>query len=1137
MTLKTLSGVPQGADAFAIQRLIQNVGLQPGQRWLHVCDVKTDMEALAAEVSFCLPEANIFVWPGWGRAGRPFSLQESACARQVEVAGLLGAKNADAPFIVLTDPEGFAQKVPSSIVNQRSLVLKEGGVIERDTLLEQLQKLGMQRADQVDYPGRFAVRGSLVDLWPFGATFPLRMDFFDDTLEAIRTFDPLSQRSQETLKQCALGALHAFGDVSRFYDTAAGPANPSAALPGQQLPFWLPFVHGQKEPLKPFWTLFPPKGFSINAGAMETLESLDKAMCNVVQGFAQDAAFQAACSDCVGKSPETLAGHAWAFQEAREGLFSETPGTMLQRFGGDAAFKVLGPQGFRTHAKTSDVAADLAKFSEAGRVLLTAANETQKNAFQTFLKDARLPFQSVKDLAALFKLKKGVLGLSSTPQEDAFQVMDVPQQPPLTVIPFAAFFRDNASQVRPPKRQKDAVISDALSLGVGDLITHVQHGIGRYQGLQTLTIDDAAHDCLVLSYADDNKLYVPAENMDQVLRYGPPDAGFPLDRLGSSAWQTRKKRVQKKIEDMSHALLDMAAKRALENVSAAHRPDSAAEERFLKGFGYAETEDQESAIQDVLEDLQDTRPMDRLICGDVGFGKTEVALRAAFYMASSGMQVAVVVPTTLLARQHARLFQERFQGTGLGVVQLSRFVGTKAAAAAKEDLKSGKASVVIGTHALLARDVGFKNLGLLIIDEEQRFGVKHKEQLKNLKSGLHVLTLTATPIPRTLHMALSDLKSLSLITTPPPGRKAIETQVLAYQKSILKKVLSDEKVRGGQSFCVAPRIQHLVQLEKDLASVVPDLKVGVAHGQMPTKQLSDVMSQFEDGALDVLLATPIIEAGIDVHQANTLVVYRADLFGLADLYQLRGRVGRGGLQGYAYLTVPSTTALEAKTASAAAKRLSVMQSLDYLGAGFSVATHDMDIRGAGNLIGAEQSGQMREVGVAYYQKLLTEAVQALRAQKEGRHPDALFTPTINTHRPALFPEDYVPSLEARLGLYRRLSSAEDAAVLDDFADELKDRFGALPEEVSHLLEIARLKLQAKAAFVVRIDMGPKGSVLRFFEDRFPQPEKLLQLVSGGQFLCRFRPDSGLFLGSMKSDWPARLRGLQEFLTVLAGLCA
>ncbi|NJM35420.1 MAG: transcription-repair coupling factor, partial [Rhodomicrobium sp.] len=675
------------------------------------------------------------------------------------------------------------------------------------------------------------------------------------------------------------------------------------------------------------------------------------------------------------------------------------------------------------------------------------------------------------------------------------------------------------------KKRAENFLTEASSLLVGDLVVHFDHGVGRYAGLKTLEVQSAPHDCLQLEYAGGDRLFLPVENIELLSRFGSDDPTAALDRLGGAGWQGRKAKMRARIKMLAEELIAIAAKREAKAADIVHPPEGVYAE-FAARFPYAETEDQESAIADVIDDLARGRPMDRLICGDVGFGKTEVALRAAFITAMTGRQVAIVAPTTLLARQHYRSFAERFKGFPVRIAQLSRLVSPADAERTRSGIAGGDVDIVIGTHALLARSIKFRDLGLVIIDEEQHFGVKHKERLKEFRADTHVLTLTATPIPRTLQLAMSGIRDLSLIATPPVDRLAVRTTVGPFDPVVARETLLREHYRGGQSFYVAPRIADLDGVAQFLTESVPEVRFKVAHGQIPGGELEDIMNAFYEGKFEVLVSTTIIESGLDIPTANTLVVHHADRFGLAQLYQLRGRVGRSKVRAYAYLT----TSPRAKLTASAERRLKVMQSLDTLGAGFTLASHDLDIRGAGNLLGEEQSGHVKEVGVELYQHMLEEAVAELRGAPLGETD--VWSPQINLGASVLIPEHYVSDLNVRMGLYRRLGDITEQREIDGFAAELIDRFGPLPPEARHLLDIVAIKGVCRRAGVAKVDAGPKGAVISFRNDMFANPAGLVQYISTSPYDVKLRPDQKLVF---RQEWPdetLRLKGCRQIVRIL-----
>ncbi len=760
------------------------------------------------------------------------------------------------------------------------------------------------------------------------------------------------------------------------------------------------------------------------------------------------------------------------------------------------------------------------------RVIVASWSEGSRDRMGQVLVDHGLTgLKPVASWSEARALPADVAGLAIIGLESGFETRD------LALIGEQDILGDRL--VRPHGRTRRAAdfLSDATSLAEGDLVVHVDHGIARFNGLKTIEAAGAPHDCLELLYAGGDRVYLPVENIELLSRYGSEEADVPLDKLGGVAWQARKARLKKRLRDMAAALIRVAAARAMRTAPVLTPPEGLYDE-FAARFPYEETEDQQTAIDAVLADLAAGRPMDRLVCGDVGFGKTEVALRAAFVTVMTGKQVAVIVPTTLLARQHFKTFTDRFAGLPVRVAQASRLVGTKALAEARAGIADGSVDIIVGTHALLGKGIRFRDLALLVVDEEQHFGVKHKERLKDLKEDVHVLTLSATPIPRTLQLALTGVRELSLITTPPIDRLAVRTFISPFDPLVVREALLRERYRGGQSFFVCPRIGDLAEQRAFLAETVPEVKVAVAHGQMGATELEDIMTAFYEGKYDVLLSTSIVESGLDIPTANTLIVHRAHIFGLAQLYQLRGRVGRSKARAYALFTVPAERTLTPQ----AERRLKVLQSLDTLGAGFELASHDMDIRGAGNLLGEEQSGHINEVGYELYQQMLEEAVASLKAGSEGVE-ESRWSPQITVGIPVMIPEAYVPDLPLRIGLYKRLADLQENAEIEAFAAELIDRFGSLPPEVEHLLEIVTIKALCHKANVEKVDAGPKGVVIAFRESRFANPAGLLRYIASEGSLAKVRPDQKVVF---IRDWenPAkRLRGTAALLTLLSKLAA
>ena len=760
------------------------------------------------------------------------------------------------------------------------------------------------------------------------------------------------------------------------------------------------------------------------------------------------------------------------------------------------------------------------------RVVIAASGEGSRDRLGRLLKEHGVhDIQPVAHAKEAWNLPKDVVATAILALERGFIASD------LIVITEHDIFGKQLAHIARKRRRTGRIFSDIHAITEGDLLVHIEQGIGCYQGLRTLDIGGAPHDCLELIYEGGDKLFVPVENMDALTRHGSDQA--TLDRMGAASWQARRARVKQRITDMARELAQLAAERRLRTAAKIAVPENLTLE-FAARFPHDETEDQENAINEVMTDLASGQPTDRLICGDVGFGKTEVALRAAFVTAMAGKQVAIVAPTTLLVRQHERLFCERFQGFPVEIAALSRLTLPKERDKIKKGIAEGGISITIGTHGLLAAQ--FVDLGLLIIDEEQHFGVKQKEKLKHMRGEIHILTLTATPIPRTLQMALSGLRDLSLITTAPVDRLAVHSFVGPFDALSVRQALRREKERGGQSYIVAPRIADLGPLTDRIARIVPELRLAIAHGRMAATELDHVMQDFYDRHVDVLLSTNIIESGLDVPTANTLIIHRADRFGLAELYQLRGRVGRSKRQAYAYLTYP----LGSQPTAGALKRLRVMDSLDELGSGFRVASYDMDIRGAGNLLGSEQSGHVKEVGIELYQHMVEEAMAEASENGEERSEESqpAVSPRINLGLAILIPEDYISTLSLRLELYRRLSQLDDQESIEAFAAELIDRFGPLPESVETLLAVVSMKPACRAARLEKVDAGPRGAVLHFEHSGFPQPEKLASFVVKHADRLSLRPEGKLIYRGVSWEDPAhRMIGLRKLLNALSQLAA
>jgi len=1091
-----LSGAPEGYDAKLLAR-----ELARGEPVIFIARDDRRLEAMRAALAFFEPTAAVLTFPAWDCLpyDRVSPNPEVSAARMATLAAL-AAKSVSGPFVLLTTLSAATQRVPArDLVASSSFSAKVGQRIDEKGLKQFLVRMGFSPVSTVSEPGDYAVRGGIIDIYPPGEGGPVRLDLFGDVLDGARRFDPVSQRTTEKLTMIDLAPVSEVildeASITRFRQNyriefgAGGTDDPlyeavSAGRKHAGMEHWLGFFQDRLESL-----------FDYLPGATVMLDD---------QTEPQRAARWESIADQYDTRREAMTR-----RDRLDTVYKPAPPELLYLDGAGweaelSTHRVLklqvlpappGPgilnaearigRNFSPERQLENVSLFGALKDHvqvrlrAGPVVIASWSEGARERLKGLLEDEGLSG------AKLISDARGIdgLGLAVWPLDAGFEADG------LTVISEQDVLGDRLVAKPRRKRKAENFLTEAQSLTPGDLVVHVDHGVGRYKGLETVTALGAPHDCVLLEYAGGDRLYLPVENIELLSRYGHEEG--ILDKLGGGAWQAKKAKLKERIRQIADRLMRIAAERLLRSapiLEAAHHDWEA----FAARFPYTETDDQLSAIEDVVNDLSSGRPMDRLVVGDVGFGKTEVAMRAAFVAASSGMQVAIIAPTTLLARQHAKTFIERFRGTPLTVKPLSRFVSVKDAAKTREGMADGTVDIVIGTHAVLAKGVKFRNLGLLIIDEEQHFGVQHKERLKEMRSEIHVLTLTATPIPRTLQLSLTGVRDLSIIGTPPVDRLAIRTYVSEFDTVTIREALLREHYRGGQSFYVVPRISDLAEIEDFLRTHVPEVSFIVAHGQMAAGELDDRMNAFYDGKHDVLLATTIVESGLDIPTANTMVVHRADMFGLSQLYQIRGRVGRSKLRAYCYLTTKPRLPLTPQ----ATKRLRLLGSLDNLGAGFSLASQDLDLRGAGNLLGEEQSGHIKEVGYELYQAMLEETISKL---KSGELTETLgdgdWSPQINLGVPVMIPESYVADLDVRLGLYRRLSSLASKVEMEGFAAELIDRFGPLPKEVNTLMLVVRIKAMCKRAQISRMDAGPKGATVQFHLDKFPNPAGLVEFLT------------------------------------------
>lgn len=1152
MGIKIQGGVTSAYTAFyCLNQFVKSkkslVFVVPRDGCIH--DLVDQLKAIA-------PAHNVLSFPGWDCL--PYDrVSPSSDITHTRLSTLYALLESKAPFILITSVSGMGQRLPPpSLMKAHNHTLSIGDKVSRESLLALLIEQGCNRVEAVYEMGEFAVRGGLIDVFAPGAPLPVRLDFFGDELESIKSFDPITQKTNQAgeLVELSMRAAHEVlltaDNIAQFRQQYRALFGGSRTFPADD-PLYQHISEGRPYPGMEHWlplffeqtaTLFDYIGEQANILFDDGVDNAIQHRLEAIDDYYK-ARLSPPLGDVTPYNPIASSLLYWQADDWQQ--FTEAQSiTQLSPFKTDEdAINLKIAPSFKAERDQSTTALFdavdnyLSAHKERNRII-TCMSEGTRDRLLHMCEEHQIfnivPYDVFPINAVLGTVHIPETILVIAPFETGFESEQC------VLLTEQDILGEKIRRVKTVRRKSDAFFQEISQLSVHDLIVHRDHGIGRYLGLETITVDNCSHDCLTLLYDGDDKLFLPVENIELISRYGDADSLASLDRLGSGAWQLRKARVKKRIQIVADYLIRLAAERSLHSATILEQTSRDFDD-FCARFPYVETDDQLRAIMEVIEDLARGKPMDRLVCGDVGFGKTEVALRAAFIAAMNGKQVAVIVPTTLLCRQHFSNFQKRFQGFPFRVAQLSRLVKAGDAKLIHDDLASGKVDIIIATHAILSEKTKFSDLGLVVVDEEQHFGVKQKEKLKQLRSDVHVLTLTATPIPRTLQLSLAGVRDLSLITTPPIDRLAVRTFVMPKDPLVIRESIMREFNRGGQVFYVTPRLEDLPSLKEELQELVPEVKFAVAHGQLSPTELEDVMTAFYDHQFDVLISTNIIESGIDVPSANTLIIHRCDLFGLSQLYQLRGRVGRSKTQGYAYLTYSPKQTLSAN----AMKRLQVLQSLDTLGAGFTLASHDLDIRGAGNIVGEEQSGHIREVGVELYQTLLHEAIMMARAV-EANNNDGIeielndWTPQINLGVPVLIPESYVTDLGLRLNLYRRVANLTTREEIDAFAAELIDRFGKLPVEAANLLDVVELKGLCRKAHIEKLDAGPKGLLITFRNNEFKEPTRLLQYLQKPEVYkasaIKIRPDHKLFFGREFGNPAQRRNGVRQIVKDLVGLC-
>ncbi|MGY3570141.1 transcription-repair coupling factor [Vibrio paucivorans] len=987
---------------------------------------------------------------------------------------------------------------PRDYLMQHTLMVKTGDLFSLEKLRIQLENSGYRHVDQVFSPGEYASRGSILDLFPMGSNDPYRIDFFDDEIDTIRTFDPENQRSIEDIQEIRLLPAHEFPTTEsaiedfrirwrQRFDARREPESVYMQVSKGTWPagieYWQPLFFEKTETL---FDYIAPDSQLITIGDLET----------AIDTFLNDAEYRYDQRKVDPLRPLLPPNELWMKKDELFSQFKALPQAVLavdsiNEKQGRVNAQVESLPELSVQHQNKEPLALLRKFSEAhnGKIVFSVESEGRREALLELLQGIKLRPNEVTDLcAAISGNDKFTLVLGAS--EHGF----IHQGENLAFICESDLLGDRVIQRRRKDRKvtnSDAVIRNLAELTTGQPVVHIDHGIGRYIGLQTLEAGGMTTEFVTLEYQNDAKLYVPVASLNLISRYsGGAEESAPLHKLGGEAWAKARRKAAEKVRDVAAELLDVYAKRELKP-GYKFALDRGQYATFKSGFPFEETDDQNMAINAVLSDMCQAKAMDRLVCGDVGFGKTEVAMRAAFVSTDNGKQVAVLVPTTLLAQQHFENFRDRFANLPIRVEVLSRFKSAKEQKQIIQDVEDGKVDILVGTHKLLSNDLKFKDLGLLIVDEEHRFGVRQKEKVKAMRADVDILTLTATPIPRTLNMAMSGMRDLSIIATPPARRLAIKTFVRQSEDSVIREAVLREIMRGGQVYFLHNQVETIDKVAADLEKLIPEARITTAHGQMRERELEKVMNDFYHQRFNLLVCTTIIETGIDVPTANTIIMDRADNLGLAQLHQLRGRVGRSHHQAYAYLLTPHPKAMTKD----AIKRLDAIASLEDLGAGFTLATHDLEIRGAGELLGDEQSGQIQSVGFTLYMEMLEQAVEALKEGKEPSLDELLREQTeVEMRLPALLPDDYIPDVNTRLSMYKQIASVTSQEELAELKVELIDRFGSLPDATKNLLSIATLKIDAAALKVKKIEAHDKGGYIEFYPDADINPMFLVKLL-------------------------------------------
>ena len=1107
-----MSSVPSGLEPFLVSDLLQNYN---AKRILYLIPEEKNLNSYKKIFDVLNEKYNTLTFPSWDCM--PYDkISPSNNILNDRLSVLVNSSRcSDSKILFITSVESIIQKLPPiNKLKQNYKSISVGMELSFKELSMILVKLGYKHVSTVLEPNEYTTRGGIIDIWPVGVMYPLRLDYFGDVIDSMKIFNPITQITEKNLNSIVVYSFiespvdpKIIAQFKYSYRKRYGPAGNTddffqTLSIGERVQGMEHFVPLYYKNLDTILDYFSVDSIVYN---YKTLTAIKERLKEIDEAYQSKLIIST--NELKENKPLEPSELYLSYKEIKN-LFNKGNEIILNKLTVDRTEKDINFYGkpITPFNIKKDLASNIHEHitkeiklsrEKKQKLILTAdGSDAEKNIISLLENFSIFNYRRVKNFKFNIVNDIEFIDILIIPLLEGFET------PKLKIITKNEIFKTQRS-IKSRDIKKKSLVT-LIDLTLGDVVVHEEHGVGKYLGLETIKISTAPHDCVKIEYKEGSILYLPVENIDLLSKYGYSDYNIELDRLGKNNWQKRKQNVKKRIKELASSLINSAAKRKLSKapkiIFNRDLMDS-----FSNGFPYEETDDQLSTLDEIFKDLESGYPMDRLICGDVGFGKTEIALRTAFAVAYSGYQVALIAPTTLLTQQHFNNFLNRFTNFSIKIEMISRMISNERKTKILDKLYKNEIQILIGTHSLLSNDIKFSNLGLVIIDEEQNFGVSQKEKIKNYRNNIHLLTLSATPIPRTFYMSLMGVKQLSLIKTPPVDRLAVRTIITTFKKNIIREAILREKSRGGQIFCVVPRIKDINKVTKLIKDYFPTIRLSVAHGRLSTDNLDNVMYNFYNKNLDMLICTSIIQSGLDVPSANTLIVYKSDMFGLAQLHQLRGRIGRSNIKAYAYFTLSYNKQLS----NNAERRIQAIQAMDTLGSGFNLSSYDLDIRGAGNLLGSEQSGQISEVGIELYQKLLKRAVDDII--KGSRAKTEEHSVQINISLPVLIPDSYVQDLSLRLSLYRRLGTLSNKDEIEEFSYEMINRFGILPEEFNNLLLIIEIKLLCRRIYLERIDIGKKAYKLLFIKDYNAYPENFINWITSHENKVSFNSDFSLIM--------------------------